>query len=83
MIRLNGQLMEEVNDLNILTPSDANMKAWREKQQTVLQRRKVVGSLEYMMRGKTVSMKERKKKKKVLRDGIMMLTLVYASETWT
>ncbi len=44
-----------------------------------LQERKVVGSMGRMMRGKTVSTEVNK----ALRDGIIVPTVTYASETWT
>ncbi len=43
-----------------------------------VQGRKVAGSLGCMMKGRTVSMEV----KKELCDGIIVLTITYASETW-
>ncbi len=49
-----------------------------ETRERAVQGRKVVGSLGCMMKGRTVSMEV----KEGLRDGIIVLTITYASETW-
>ncbi len=49
-----------------------------EPRERAVQGRKVVGSLGHMMRGRTVSMEV----KKGQRDGIIVLTMTYARETW-
>ncbi len=49
-----------------------------EPRERAVQGRKVVGSLGHMMRGRTVSTEV----KKGQRDGIIVLTMTYASETW-
>lgn len=43
-------------NFKILAPSCSALEAWREKQEKVLQGRKVVGSLGHVMRGGTVSL---------------------------
>ncbi len=50
-----------------------------EIRERAVQGRKVVGSLGCMMKGRTVSMEV---KKKGLHDGLIVLTIMYASETW-
>lgn len=49
-----------------------------ETREELLQGRKVVGSLERVMNGRSVSMEV-----KVLRNTVIVPTLTYASEKWT
>ena len=78
-IRLNGERMGEVDEFKYLGSvfcKDGSMDG--EMRERAIQGRKVIGSLGRMMRERTVS----NDVKKGLRDGIIVPTLTYASETW-
>ena len=78
-ISLNGEKMEEVDEFKYLRSvfcKDGSLEG--ETRERAVQGRKVVGSLGRMMRERTVS----RDVKKGLRDGIIVPTLTYASETW-
>ncbi len=75
-IRLNGEKMEEIHDFKYFG-SIMCKHGSRDKRKSCA-RRKVLGSLGRMMKGRTVSMEV----KKGLHDGIIVLTITYASEIW-
>ena len=78
-IRLNGEQMEEVQEFKYLGSilcKHGSMDG--ETRERAVQGRKVVGSLGRIMKGRTVSMEV----KKGLRDGVIIPTITYASETW-
>ena len=78
-IRLNGEIMEEVDEFKYLGSILCKYGSMEgETRERAVQGRKVVGSLGRMMKERTVSMEV----KKGLRDGIIVPTLTYASETW-
>ncbi len=71
--------MEEVHEFKYLSSvmcKHGSMEG--ETRERAVQGRKVVGSLGHMMKGRTVSMEV----KKGPCDGIIVLTITYASETW-
>ena len=77
-IRLNGEIMEDVHEFKYLGSilcKNGSMDG--ESRERAIQGRKVVGSLGLLMKGRTVSMEE----KKGLRDGVLLPTISYASET--
>ncbi len=78
-IRLNGEKMEEVHEfkyLGLIRCKHGSIEG--ETRETAVQGRKVIGSLEHVMKGRIVSMEV----KKGLHDGIIVPTITYASETW-
>ncbi|WP_435325976.1 hypothetical protein, partial [Klebsiella pneumoniae] len=78
-VRLNGEKMEEVDEFKYLGSvfcKDGSMDG--ETRERAIQGRKVIGTLGRMMKERTVS----NDVKKGLRDGIVVPTLTYASETW-
>ena len=78
-IELNGEQMEEVQEFKYLgTTLCKHGSAEGETRERAIQGRKVIGSLERVMKGRTVSMEI----KKELRDTVVLPTLTYASETW-
>ncbi len=78
-IRLKGEKMEEVHEFKYLGSIMCKHESMEgETREGAVQGRKVVGSLGRMMKGRIVSMEV----KKGLHDGIIVLTITYASETW-
>ncbi len=78
-IILNGEKMEEVHEFKYLGSIMCKHESKEgETRERVMQGRKVVGSLGCMMKGRTVSMEVKKR----LHDGIIVLTITHASETW-
>ncbi len=78
-IRMNGQIMEEVNEFKYLGSILCKYGSMDgEIRERATQGRKVIGSLGQVMRERTVS----RKVKKALRDSIIVPTVAYASETW-
>ncbi len=78
-IRMNGQIMEQVNEFKHLGPIFCIQRSMEEEiREKTIQSRKVIGSLGRVMTEKTVS----REVKKALRDSIIVRTVAYASETW-
>ncbi len=78
-IRMNGQIMEEVNEfkyLGFFFYKYGSMEG--EIRERAIHDRKVIGSLGCGMRERTVS----REVKKAFRDSIIVPTVEYASETW-
>ncbi len=78
-IILNGEAIEEVNEFKYLGSIMCKHGGTeRETKERALQRRKVVGSLGRIMKGRSVSMEV----KRDLRNTVIVPTLTYASRTW-
>ncbi len=79
-MKLNGQIMEEVNEFKYLCSILCKCGSIEgEVQEEALQGRKVVGSLGCMMKSRTVNMEI----KKSLCHNIILPTVMYVSKTWT
>ncbi len=78
-VTLNGEVMEEASEFMYLgTVMCKHGRTEGETRERALQGNNLVGSLEHIMKGKSVSMVE----KRDLRNTVILPTLTYASETW-